>query len=216
MKALPTTNVVIMYGQTEATARLSYLPTERLKDKLGSMGKGIPGVKLEVLNKEDKPVRPGEVGEIVATGENVMMGYWQLPEETARVLRSGRLYTGDLATVDEDGFIFVVDREKQIIKSGGYRVSPKEIEDVIVTIPEIVEAAVIGVQDDLLGEAIKAFITLRDPNHPGISVNDVISLCKKELPSFKVPKHVEFVDGLPKNEYGKVMKEELKKREARK
>lgn len=215
IKALPTTNVIIMYGQTEATARLSYLPTGRLKDKLGSMGKGIPGVKLEVLDKEGRAVKPGEVGEIVASGENIMMGYWQLPEETAKVLRNGRLYTGDLATVDEDGFIFVVDREKQIIKCGGYRVSPKEIEDVIVTLPEVVEAAAIGVPDEILGEGIKAFVTLKDPRHPITTEKDVIDLCKRELPSYKCPKHVEFVDGLPKNDYGKVMKEELKRREAK-
>jgi len=215
MNALPKTKIFIMYGQTEATARLSYLPPELLKTKLGSMGKGIPGVKLEVLDKDGKPVKPGDVGEIVASGENIMKGYWNDPEETKKVLRGGKLYTGDLATVDKDGYIFVVEREKQIIKSGGYRVSPKEIEDVIVAIPDVVEAAVIGVPDDLLGEAIKAFVTVTDPRHPKITKDDIVKACNKVFPAYKVPRHVEFIDAIPKNSYGKVMKEELKKREAK-
>jgi acyl-CoA synthetase (AMP-forming)/AMP-acid ligase II len=215
MEALPNTKVYIMYGQTEATARLSYLEPDLLKTKLGSIGKGIPGVVLEVLNKQDKPVKPGEVGEIVATGENIMKGYWEDPKETAKVLRNGKLYTGDLATVDEDGFIYVVEREKQIIKSGGYRVSPKEVEDFIVAIPEVVEVAVIGVPDDILGEAIKAYITLKDPRHATLSADDVISTCRKSLPSYKVPKFVEFIRAIPKNTSGKVLKEELLKLEAK-
>jgi acyl-CoA synthetase (AMP-forming)/AMP-acid ligase II len=213
IEALPGTRIFIMYGQTEATARLSYLPPELLNDKLGSMGKGIPGVTLEVLDKDGNPVKPGEVGEIVASGENIMQGYWNDPEETKNTLRNGLLFTGDLATVDSDGYIFIVEREKQIIKSGGYRVSPKEIEDVIVSIPDVVEAAVIGVPDDILGEAIKAFVSVKDPRYPKVTAEEIIQICKKTLPSFKVPKHIEFIDLIPKNSYGKVMKDILKKRD---
>jgi len=215
IEALPKANIFIMYGQTEATARLSYLEPSLLKTKLGSIGKGIPGVTLEVLNKQDKKVKPGEVGEIVAIGENIMKGYWDDIEETSKVIRNGKLFTGDLATVDEDGFIYVVEREKQIIKSGGYRVSPKEIEEFIVAMPEIVEAAVIGVPDDILGESIKAYVTLRDPKNSVISQGDIISTCRKSLPSYKVPRYVEFIKTIPKNTSGKVLKDELVRLEAK-
>jgi len=114
-EALPQTQVFIMYGQTEATARLSYLPPEFLDTKLGSIGKGMPGVKLRVLNESGEKVRPGEVGEIVAEGKNVTRGYWRAPQESAASFRDGKLYTGDLATVDEEGFIYVVDRAKDFL-----------------------------------------------------------------------------------------------------
>ena len=215
MDALPKTKVFIMYGQTEATARLSYLPPSLLDKKLGSIGKGIPGVKLEVLNKKGNSVKAGETGEIVAIGKNIMKGYYNDPEGTAEVLKNGKLHTGDLATVDEDGFIYVVEREKQIIKSGGYRVSPKEIEDFIVEIPDVVEAAVIGIPDDVFGEVIKAYVSLKNPRHATITEQDIIDVCRKQLPSHKVPRFVEFVATLPKNTSGKVLKEELKKWETK-
>ena len=133
-----------MYGQTEATARLSYLPPERLDDKLGSIGRGLPHTRLEVLRPDGTPVTPGsdEVGEIVASGENITLGYWDDPEETGRYFRDGKLYTGDMARVDADGFIFIVERARDFIKAMGYRVGPKEIEEVLAEMPEIVEAAV--------------------------------------------------------------------------
>ncbi|HEY5575936.1 MAG TPA: AMP-binding protein, partial [Clostridiaceae bacterium] len=203
-------DIIVMYGQTEATARLSYLPPEFLKTKMGSIGKGIPGTKLEVLNKEDRPVAPGETGEIVSTGCNVMKGYLNDQEATREVLRNGSLYTGDLATVDEDGFIYVVAREKNIIKCGGNRVSPKDIENVIVQIPEVVECAVVGVNHEILGEAVKAWVVLK-PGTEGIDCGCVTRFCAEMLEKHKVPKFVEFIDALPKNSSGKVLYKKLKR-----
>ncbi len=216
MELFPDKHIFIMYGQTEATARLSYLPPALLEDKLGSIGKGIPDVKLQVLNKGGNPVGLDEIGEIVAEGDNIMQGYWKDPEGTKKTLKDGKLYTGDLAKVDEDGFIFLVDREKNIIKSGGYRVSSKEIEDIIFQIPEVVEAAVIGVPDDLLGEAIKAFVVPVQSAKNLIDKDFIINYCRKELPSYKIPRYVEFLKGLPKSSSNKVRYEVLKQQERNK
>ncbi|MFW9964808.1 MAG: class I adenylate-forming enzyme family protein, partial [Candidatus Sifarchaeia archaeon] len=208
MEALPTTKIFIMYGQTEATARLSYLPPSLLESKLGSCGKGIPRTTLEVLKEDGNPVSPGEIGEIVASGGNIMMGYWKDPEGTTKTLREGKLYTGDLATVDEEGFIFVVDRQKEFIKSGGHRISPREIEATIANISNVVEVGVIGVPDDIMGEAVKAYVVIREGT--SLSEKEIIDHCRKNLPTFKVPKHIRFLDALPKNESEKVMMAELK------
>jgi acyl-CoA synthetase (AMP-forming)/AMP-acid ligase II len=207
-ETLPTTKIYIMYGQTEATARLSFLPPELLLTKLGSIGKGIPGVTLEVLNKENLPVKGEEVGEIVASGDNITKGYWQDEGETKKIFRNGKLYTGDLAKMDEEGFIYLTDREKEILKIGGFRVSPKEIEDSIVKMDEVVEAAVIGVEDQILGEAIKAFISLTSKS--SLTEKQIIEYCKKELAEYKVPKFIEFIDQIPKNTSGKIDKVSLR------
>ncbi|AJG98993.1 AMP-dependent synthetase [Clostridium beijerinckii] len=208
-QALVGVDVFIMYGQTEATARLSYLPPNMLDEKMGSIGKGIPGTLLKVIDKEGNEVKVDEIGEVVAWGENIMKGYFNDEEETKKVIRNGYLYTGDLATVDEDGYIYIVAREKQIIKSGGNRISPKEIENIIIQNPSVIEAAVIGIQDDILGEAVKAFVVLNDEV---LKVDEkyIIEYCKDKLPSYKVPKYVVFLDGLPKNSSGKVMMGDLK------
>ncbi len=207
--ALPTTQVFIMYGQTEATARLSYLPPEYLSAKLGSIGRGISGVSLRVLNNAGQDVRPGEVGEIVAGGANVAHGYWREPGETAISFRDGALYTGDLATMDCDGFIYVVDRAKDFIKCGGQRVSCRHLEEELLAFEELLEAAVIGVPDDVLGESAKAFVVPRLPNHDGLEERLKI-FCKAHMPSQFVPKQVVVLRDLPKNSAGKVLKANLK------
>jgi long-chain acyl-CoA synthetase len=209
-QALPETRLFVMYGQTEATARLSYLPPERLDDKLGSIGRGLPGTLLEVLKEDGAPIRPGsdEVGQIVASGENITQGYWNDPEETARYFRDGKLYTGDMARVDEDGNIFIVERVRDFIKSAGNRVSSKEVEDVIAALPSVVEVAVVGAPDELLGEAIWAFVVATRPD--ALTADDVRSHCLKRLPSYKVPEQVQFLSALPKTSNGKVAKEKLK------
>jgi acyl-CoA synthetase (AMP-forming)/AMP-acid ligase II len=160
--AFPDKQFFVMYGQTEATARLSYLPPELVMEKIGSIGKGIPGVKLEVFNKNDTPVKIGEVGEIVARGDNVMIGYLNDPEGNKLTLQNAWLHTGDMAKKDKDGFIYLVARKKEIIKVGGKRISPKEIEEVIVSVPEVVDCTIEGIYDELLGEAIKAIVVLKD------------------------------------------------------
>jgi long-chain acyl-CoA synthetase len=207
--ALPATQIFVMYGQTEATARLSYLPPELLSTKLGSIGKGIPGVTLRVLNELGEEVKAAEVGEIVAEGENVTLGYWQAPQETASSFRNGKLYTGDMATVDEDGFIYVVDRAKDFVKCGGKRVACRQIEDQLLECDELLEAAVVGVPDEILGEAVKAFVVPRSSNGNGLrdSLND---FCKKHMSPQLVPKEIILLQALPKNSSGKVLKQNLR------
>lgn len=210
-EVLPKTRIFIMYGQTEATARLSYLPPNLLNKKLGSIGKGIPGVTLKVLDKRGFPIKVGEIGEIVASGENIMLGYWNDIKESSKMLRNGQLWTGDLATIDDEGYIYIVDREKQIIKSGGHRISPKEIESYILQIPEIIECAVIGIADEILGEVPKAFVVLKEQNlWNKITQEYIINYCKKSLPSYKLPKKVQFLKTLPKNNSNKILVNELK------
>jgi acyl-CoA synthetase (AMP-forming)/AMP-acid ligase II len=201
--------IFIMYGQTEATARLSYLPPNMLEEKLGSIGKGIPGTELKVIDKEGNEIKAGEIGEVVASGGNIMKGYFNDKEETDKVINKGYLYTGDLATIDNEGYIYIVAREKQIIKSGGNRISPQEIENMIIQIPSVIEVAVIGTPDDILGEAIKAFIVL---SKDALKIDEkyIIEYCRDKLSSYKVPKYVVFLDGLPKNSSGKVLVGELK------
>ncbi len=198
----------IMYGATEASARLSYLDPEELPRHWGSIGKAIPNVDLYVADEQGNPLPPGEVGEIVARGANIMQGYWNDPEETARALRNGLYFTGDLGKVDEDGYIYVVGRSKDMIKAGANRVSAKEIEEKLLEHEGVFEVAVVGVPDEILGEAIKAFV-VPQPNGRPLTPDELLSFCKRKLPSFKVPKYIEFLDALPKNASGKILKHKL-------
>ncbi len=208
-RALPQVKLYVMYGQTEATARLSYLPPECLDEKLGSIGKGLAHVRLEVLRPDGTPVRPGsgEVGEIVACGDSITPGYWNDAEETGRYFRNGKLYTGDMARVDGDGFLFLVERGRDFIKAMGNRVSPKEVEEVLAGLPQVVESAVIGVADELWGEAVKAFLVTTRPGC--LTADEVRSHCLARLPNYKVPQYVEFLPRLPKTSHGKVDKRAL-------
>jgi acyl-CoA synthetase (AMP-forming)/AMP-acid ligase II len=207
--AKPHAKIYIMYGQTEATARLSYLPPEDLMRKPGSIGKGIPGVRLRVLGEDGAPVTPGQVGEIMASGRNISPGYLNDPEASAGRFKDGELHTGDLATVDEEGYIYVVDRRDDFIKSWGYRVSSQEIESCVLSIPEVVSAAAVGVPDMEAGEAIHVFITLR----PGARVTPerVIEHCRGQMGKHMVPRKVRVLETLPLNSSGKVMKAELRR-----
>jgi len=209
LAAFPEIRYYLMYGQTEGTARLSYLPPEHLADKLGSIGRGLPSTRLEVVKPDGKPVTSGsaETGEIVAEGDNITLGYWNDPVETAKYFRNRKLHTGDIARVDEDGFIYVVEREREMIKSGGNRVSSKEVENVIAKMPQVVEVAVIGAPHELLGEAIKAFIV----PVPGstLTTPEVKEHCRKYLPAFKVPEEVRLLNHMPHNGAGKILKPRL-------
>lgn len=212
IKCCPNAKIYIMYGQTEATARLSYLPPELLSTKLGSIGFGIPGVALKVMNDEGKEVKPGEHGEIIACGKNISPGYVNEPQINAEKFLDGCLRTGDMATIDEDGFIYIVDRKSDFIKSYGNRVSSQEIEACILEIKNIVAVAVVGVPDPLRGEAIRAFVVSR--SHTNVTESAVINHCLQRLARYMVPRDVVFLQSLPTNQHGKVMKAELKKMEA--
>jgi acyl-CoA synthetase (AMP-forming)/AMP-acid ligase II len=207
--AVPSAEVYVMYGQTEATARLSYLPPELLTSKLGSIGRGIPGVALKVLDEDGAPVEPGQTGEIVAWGDNISPGYWCDAEATSQKFVNGALRTGDLATVDNNGFIYIVDRKSDFIKSFGYRVSSQQVEACILELSEIVAAAVVGIPDLQRGEAIVAFVTLRDGAN--LKPNDVLAHCAAHLAHHMRPKLVVVLERLPVNPQGKVMKTELRK-----
>lgn len=207
--AKPQAKIYVMYGQTEATARLSYLPPEMLPTKLGSIGRGIPNVNLIVIGEDGNLVKPGEVGEIIARGDNISPGYFNDPEASADKFVDGALHTGDLATVDEDGYIFVVDRIADFIKSWGYRVSSQEVESCVLQLPEIISAAAVGVPDLTAGEAIHVFVTLRAKAE--ITPDAVIAHCHEKLARHMVPEVVTIIKSLPLNPHGKVIKSELRK-----
>lgn len=189
----PEITFYVMYGQTEATARLSYMPPEHLVEKLGSLGKAIPGVELDLVDEKGKPVlESGVVGELVARGDNIMKGYLGDEESTAATLKDGWLQTGDLAYRDDDGFFYHTARRKEIIKVGGRRISPKEIEEVIVTIPGVVDCSISAVFDDILGEALKAEVVVADVNDPSMEETAFKKLCGEKLALEKIPQIFEF------------------------
>ena len=208
----PHVTIFSMYGLTECK-RVSYLPPEELDRRPSSVGIPIPNEEVFIMNDGGEEVGPGEVGELVVRGVNVMQGYWNRPEETARTFRPGRyrgetlLHTGDLFRRDEEGFLYFVARKDDMIKTRGERVSPKEVENALCAMSGVAEAAVIGVPDDILGQAIKVFIVCGKQG--GVTRDDVLAHCAKNLEPFMVPKHVEFCDQLPKSPSGKIDKKLL-------
>ena len=204
---LPNSDIYLMYGLTEATARLSALLPQDLGEKIGSIGKGIPGVTLRVLDESQKPVLPGEVGEIYAQGANIMHGYWQDAEATKLVLSRAGLRTGDLARVDEDGYIYIVGRCSDVIKCGAYRINPHEIEEVMLEIAGIEEAAVVGQPDELLGEIIVAYVVV---DNQSVNEVEIRAHCKRRLPPHKWARRIEFVTELPKTSSGKICRSVLR------
>ena len=208
MAACPNQEIWVMYGQTEAAPRVTYLPPDMLETKLGSIGIPVPGVNVKIVDASGSEVPSGETGEIVVSGPNVMLGYWNQPDETAEVIRDGWLVTGDLARRDEDGYIYIVGRKREIIKAAGHRVSAKEIEERILEYDKIAEAAVVGLPDEIFGEAIQAVVVLRSDCES--DEKEIQAWCQKRLAAFKVPQAVLFVDTLPKTQSGKINKLELK------
>jgi long-chain acyl-CoA synthetase len=203
----PQTRIYSMYGLTECK-RCTYLPPEELARRPTSVGVAIPGTEAYIVDESGTPVPPGEVGELVIRGAHVMKGYWDNSDATDKALRPGPfawekvLYTGDLFRADDDGFLYFVGRRDDIIKSRGEKVSPKEIENVLYSLSGVREAAVVGVPDPILGQAIKAVVALA----PGAKLtrHDIIRHCAKHLEDFMVPKIIEFRDELPKTESGKI------------
>jgi acyl-CoA synthetase (AMP-forming)/AMP-acid ligase II len=208
--------LVQLFGQAESPMTITYLPqydhvlegTPEQMKRLTSAGFPRTDVEVKIFDPDDEELPPGEMGEIVTRSDLVMKGYWRNPETTAETLRNGWLHTGDVGYMDERGYVFIMDRSKDMIISGGENIYPREIEEVIIRHHAVREVAVIGVPDPKWGEAIKAVVALL----PGRSATEdqLISFCKDNIASFKKPKSVDFLDELPKSNYGKILKRELR------
>lgn len=206
------------YGQAESPMTITYLrreehllsgAPEQMK-RLTSAGFPRTDVEVKIVNSEDQELPPGQMGEIVVRGEVVMKGYWKNPTATAETLRGGWLHTGDLGIMDEKGYVYILDRVKDMIISGGENIYSREIEDVILKHPAVFEVTVIGVPDEKWGESIKAFVALKQGHKA--TEEEIINLCKDHLASYKKPRSVEFIEVIPKNPYGKVLKRELREK----
>ncbi len=212
-KAFPRVRIFSMYGLTECK-RVSYLPPGEMEKRPDSVGKAIPNTEAYIVDENGEDItEAGKPGELVVRGANIMKGYWDLPEETAKALRPGPypdekvLYTGDLFYQDKEGYLYFLGRKDDIIKTAGYMVSPKEVENVLCQREDVVESAVIGIEDELLGKAIKAYVHLVDTSQA--TEDDIIKFCSEHLENYAVPKIVDFCQALPKTINGKIIKREL-------
>lgn len=204
-----TFNMIIIegYGLTESTAGATANPIDGVR-KIGSIGIPFADSEIRIVNDDDQEVPQGEVGEICIRGDNVMQGYFNKPEDTAQTLRGGWLHTGDMAYKDEDGYLFIVDRKKEMIIRGGENIYPKELEGIICRHPQVAEIAVVGVPDKIYGEEVMACLVL----HPDQTLTKEVfqEWCKSNMASYKVPKYVDIRQAIPRNILGKVLKKELK------
>lgn len=207
--------IVEGYGLSEASPVTHVNPISGLR-KPGSIGIPVSSTDARIVSMEDgvSDAPMGQPGELVVKGPQVMLGYWNMPEETASTLRDGWLYTGDIATVDEDGYFFIVDRKKDMIIAGGYNIYPREIDEVLYTHPKVLDAVAVGVPDPYRGETVKAFVVPK----PGETVTEeeIIQFCKSKLAAYKVPRSVEIRESLPKTMVGKILRKELRAEELRK
>jgi long-chain acyl-CoA synthetase len=194
------------YGLSEASPVTCFNPLDRPR-KAGSIGTSILHVENKIVNELGEEVPVGEVGELIVQGPNVMKGYYKMPEETEATIREGWLYTGDLARMDEEGYFYIVDRKKDLIIVGGYNVYPREVEEVLYNHPEVVEAAVLGVPDSNLGEAVKCYVVTKNP---AVTETDLLEYCQEHLAKYKVPSSIDFLEELPKNTTGKILRRALK------
>lgn len=196
------------YGLTETVSGDTFLAKDQMLHKIGSVGKPVPHLHVRVVDEDDRDVPPNDLGEICLKGPKVFKGYWKNPEATAQALKGGWFHTGDIGTLDEDGFLYILDRKKDMIVSGGENIASPEVERVLYELPQILEAAVIGIPHPKWLEVPMAFIVLK----PGESIHkeDIIVHCTKKLAKFKVPKTIKFIDQLPRNPSGKVLKRQLR------
>jgi len=195
------------YGLTEASPVVSINPLTGIR-KPGSVGLPLPQVEIKVVDEQDQALPPNKPGELLVKGDNVMAGYYDLPEETQSTIKEGWLYTGDLAKIDEEGYIYIVDRKKDMIIVRGQNVYPREIEEVFYQNPVIAEACVIGIKDKLKGEVPKAYVVLKESQT--ITEGELINFLKERLASYKIPRTIEFRNSLPKNPSGKIQKRLLR------
>jgi acyl-CoA synthetase (AMP-forming)/AMP-acid ligase II len=206
-----------MYGQTESGPVTTILkPEDHVLDgsekrlaRLASSGKAVINYEIRIVDEDDNEVPIGQVGEIVGRSEAMMIGYWQMPEETEKKLRNGWLHTGDLGRMDEDGYVYIVERKNDLIISGGVNVYPREIEEVLYTHPAVSEASVVGVPDEHWGEMVKAIVVLKD--RAQATEREIIDFCGERLAGYKKPKSIEFWNELPKSSTGKILKKEIRK-----
>ena len=207
-----------LYGMTESTSCVTYLKVggyvetedQKLSRRLAfSCGQDGINIETRVVNSEGNDVKCGEVGEIIVRGPSITKGYWRLPEETSRKLKNGWFYTGDLATVDEDGYVFITDRKDFKIISGGENIYPKEVEDIIYQHPAVKEVVIVAVPDKRWGEAVKAVVVLKEGFKA--TEDEIIHFCKERMAGYKKPKSVDFVSDLPKSSLGKILRKEIKK-----
>lgn len=195
------TKIYIMYGATEASARLTYLEPDFYEDKMGSIGKPIPGVSLKVLDTKGKPINPGKTGEIVSAGPNIMQGYWKDDPTTKAVLDENGYHTGDFGYQDNEGFFYITGRKDNLLKVSGHRVNIQEIEDVFMETGLLIEAAILAVPDTLLGNRLIAMLVPKDGFHDD---QKIMGICTEKLPKFKLPSDIKFVRSLPKTSIGKI------------
>lgn len=195
------------YGSTEAGIVTNLRPPDQLR-KIQCVGLPFPCTRIRLLDGEDREVAPGEVGELYSNSPYLFNGYWDKPEETHAIMRDGWVSAGDMARRDEDGYIFLVDRKKDMIISGGVNIYPREIEEVLIRHASIAEVAVVGVADDYWGERVKAFVVAAGADAP--AADDIIAFGKESLASHKVPKEIAFIDTLPRNPAGKILKRMLR------
>jgi long-chain acyl-CoA synthetase len=201
-KTLPAhTQIYVMYGATEASARLTCLEPERFADKMDSIGKPIPGVTIKILDNYGKPVDLGRKGEIVASGANIMLGYWDDEESSKKALDRKGYHTGDLGYQDDDGYFYVVGRSDNLLKVGGHRINIQEVEDALVATGLIIEATVLGIPDPLLGRRL---IALACPTNEDCGEKQILSQCASRLPKYKMPSEVRILRTLPKSSSGKI------------
>jgi acyl-coenzyme A synthetase/AMP-(fatty) acid ligase len=211
-RTFPQATLCSMYGLTECK-RVSYLPPDQLDVRPMSVGRGMPNEEVWLIDEDGRRRPNGSTGQLVVRGSNVMRGYWRKPAETAERLKPGDLpgemvlHTGDIFRTDEEGYLYFVGRRDDIIKSRGEKVSPREVENVLYAIDGVLEAAVIGVADPVLGQAVKAFLVLKAGFQ--YSEREIVRHCLARMESFMAPKHVEFVAALPRTDTGKISKRGL-------
>ncbi len=217
MKILGSHRLTTGLGATEANGALLHFRSSEhslegtMAEKLGSVGKDAMGVEIAIVDMEGKEVPDGQIGEITGKGDNIARSYWKLPKESAETFKDGWLYTGDIGYRDQDGYIFIVDRKKDIIISGGENVSTREVEEVLYQHPAVYEAAVIGIPDREWGESVKAVIALETEFRDKIGEKELMEFCASRLAGYKKPRSIDFLDELPKNAVGKIDKAILKK-----
>jgi long-chain acyl-CoA synthetase len=200
------------YGLSEASPVVTTHYPDRAR-KPGSIGQPIPDVEVRIVDESESDVPLGEMGELIVRGPNVSPGYYRLPGETAKTFRHGWLYTGDMARMDEDGYLFLVERKKDLVIVGGFNVVPRDVEEVLHFHPAIIDAAVIGVPDPIMGEAVKAYVVLAEGEKA--TAEDIIRHCQEHLAKYKTPKYVEILTALPRNPIGKIMRKELRELHAK-